>query len=85
MKIKTCKYVEASEIFKDYGLAWDVFINSDPGCTWGDNNKSFVTADVIVDALENSDLNVGAEENHVRMVVEKLRSLPDEVYVDLEN
>lgn len=85
MKIKTCKYVEASEIFKDYGLAWDVFINSDPGCTWGDNNKSLVTADVIVDALENSDLNVGAEENHVRMVVEKLRSLPDEVYVDLES
>ena len=85
MKIKTCKYVEASEIFKDYGLAWDVFVNGDPDCTWGDNNKSLVTADVIVDALENSDLNVGAEENHVRMVVEKLRSLPDEVYVDLEN
>jgi hypothetical protein len=84
MNIKTCKYVEASEIFKDYGLAWDVFVNSDPDCTWGDNNRSLVTADVIVDVLENSEMNVGAEENHVRMVVERLRELPDDVYVDLE-
>lgn len=85
MNIKTCQYVEASEVFKGFGLAWDVFINSDPPCTWGDNNRSMVTKDVIVDALENSDLNVGPEARQVEQVVKILDSLPPDMYVDLEN
>lgn len=85
MKTKTCKYVDVNEIFKDYGLAWDVFVNSDPGCTWGDNNKSLVTPDVIIDALEESDLNVGNEQRQVEMVVERLKNLESDVYVNLEN
>ena len=85
MKTQTCKYVDVNEIFKDYGLAWDVFVNSDPQCTWGDNNKSLVTPDVIIDALEESDLNVGNEQRQVEMVVERLKSLESDVYVNLEN
>ena len=85
MNIKTCQYVEASEVFKGFGLAWDVFINSDPSCTWGDNNRSMVTKDVIVDALENSDLNVGPEARQVEQVVKILNALPPDMYVDLEN
>lgn len=85
MTIKTCKFVEASHIFKGYGLAWDVFINSDPKCTWGDNNRSLVTPDVIIDALENSDLNVGNEQKQVEFVVEKLKSVEPHTYIDLEN
>jgi hypothetical protein len=85
MNIKTCRYVEATEIFKGFGLAWDVFINSDPACTWGDNNRSMVTADVIINALEESDLNVGPEANQVKQVVKILDSLEPDVYVDLEN
>lgn len=85
MNIKTCQYVEASEVFKGFGLAWDVFINSDPPCTWGDNNRSMVTTDVIIDALENSDMNVGSESRQVEQVVKILESLPQDMYVDLEN
>lgn len=85
MNIKTCRYVEATEIFKGFGLAWDVFINSDPACTWGDNNRSMVTADVIIDALEQSDLNVGNEAKQVEQVVKILDTLEPDVYVDLEN
>lgn len=85
MNIKTCQYVDASEIFKGFGLAWDVFINSDPNCTWGDNNRSMVTADVIINALEESDLNVGNEANQVEQVIKILDSLEPDVYVDLEN
>ena len=85
MNIKTCRYVEASEIFKGFGLDWDVFINSDPNCTWGDNNRSMVTPDVIINALEESDLNVGNEANQVEQVIKILDSLEPDVYVDLEN
>lgn len=82
MNIKTCQYVEASEVFKGFGLAWDVFVNSDPNCTWGNNNRSMVTPDVIIDALENSDEE---EQTQVKKVVKILKSLPQDMYVDLEN
>jgi len=85
MKIKTCQFIEASEVFHGFGLAWDVFINSDPDCTWGDNNRSMVTADVIIDAMENSDTNVGNEQQQVEQVVQILKSLPQDTYIDLEN
>jgi hypothetical protein len=84
MNIKTCQYVEASEVFKGFGLAWDVFINGDPNCTWGDNNRSMVTPDVIIDALEESEYE-GNEAKQVEQVVQILQSLPPDMYVDLEN
>lgn len=85
MKTQSCKFVTASEVFKGFGLAWDVFVNSDPHCTWGDNNRSMVTPDVIIDAMELSDLNAGNEEKQVEQVAKILRELPEGVYVDLEN
>lgn len=85
MKTKTCQFVEASEVFKNFGLAWDVFINSDPKCTWGGNNRSMVTPDVLINSMENSDLNVGPEQQHVAQVVEILRKLSPNTYIDLEN
>ena len=85
MKVQQCEFVPASEIFEGQGLAWDVFINSDPKCTWGDNNRSLVTPDVIIDALENSDLNAGNEEKQVNLVVHSLKNLPEGIYIDLEN
>ena len=85
MNVQTCKFVSATDVFEGHGLAWDVFINSDPKCTWGDNNRSLVTSDVIIDALELSDMNAGNEERQVNIVVERLKGLPEGVYVDLEN
>lgn len=85
MNIKTCQYVEASEVFKGFSMAWEVFIESDPKCSWGDNNRSMVTPDFIIEAMEDSDLNKGNEEKQVKQVVKILRSLPQDIYVDLEN
>lgn len=84
MNIKTCRYVGASEIFKGLDLAWEVFCNSDPDCTWGDNNRSLVTADVIIDAIEASDMN-DKESSQAKKAFERLDSLEDDIYVDLES
>ena len=85
MNIKTCQYVEASEVFKGCDLAWNVFFNSNPQCSWGDNNRTMVTPDVIIDAMEESAENVGKEQKQVEKVVKILRSLPQDMYIDLEN
>jgi hypothetical protein len=85
MNIQTCKYVSSSEIFKGLERAWDVFVNSSPDCTWGDNNRSLVTADVIVDSLELTDVDEGEEELQVNLALERLKEVPQDVYVDLES
>lgn len=85
MDIKTCKFVEASEVFKDMDRAWEAFANSDPQCTWGGNNRSMCIGDVISDALEDIDLDEGAQEKQVRIVIERLKELGPDVYIDLEN
>jgi len=85
MNIQTCKYVSGTEIFKGQKLAWEVMCNSNPRCSWGDNNRSMVTTDVIIDALEDMDVDEGEEEKQVNVVLERLREVPQDVYVDLEN
>lgn len=85
MNIQTCKFVSATELFKNQNLAWDAFINSDPNCTWGDNNRSLVTPDVIIDSLELTDFDAGDEEKQINVVLERLKKVPEGVYVDLEN
>jgi hypothetical protein len=84
MNIKTCRYVGASEIFKGLSLAWEVFCNSNADCTWGDNNRSMVTADVIINAIEKNDMTE-AEAIEVEKAYKILDSLDPEVYVDLES
>jgi hypothetical protein len=85
MKTQTCQFVTASEVFEGQNLALEAFINSDPGCTWGDNNRSLVTPDVIIDSLELTDFDEGEEEKQINVVLERLKGLPEGVYVDLEN
>ena len=79
---QTCVFVEASNVFKDLPLAWNCFSESEPDCSWGDNNRTMVTPDTIIDALENADCD-GCEDE-VASVIERLKSL-GETYVDLEN
>jgi hypothetical protein len=56
MKINSCAFVAASEVFDECPLAWNLFCNSDPNCSWGDNNRTLVTGDVIRSVLELLDL-----------------------------
>jgi hypothetical protein len=88
MKIKSCKFIEATEIFRDCPAAWEMFANSDPECSWGNNNRTMVTPDVIVGVIEDvydDDEFVTVEGKQVRLVFDRLEALEDHVYVDLEN
>lgn len=85
MKTQTCQFVSATEVFKGQDLAWDAFVNSNPNCTWGDNNRTLVTPDVIIDSLELTDFDAGDEENQINVALERLKKIPEGVYVDLEN
>jgi hypothetical protein len=85
MKTQTCQFVEATEVFKGHPLAWELFLDSNPNCTWGDNNRSMVSPDVVIDALEDSEPDAGDQEKQVGQVVERLKKIPEGVYVDLEN
>lgn len=85
MKTQTCQFVTASDVFRGQNLAWDAFFNSEPNCTWGGNNRTLVTPDVIIDSLELTDFDAGDEERQVTKVVERLKNIPEGVYIDLEN
>lgn len=83
MIIKSCKFVEASQIFKDCQKAWDIFVEGEPNCTWGDNNRSLVTPDVILNFFDYTDCEED-ELQQVEVVKNRLGSL-ENTYVDLEN
>lgn len=85
MIVKSCKFVEGTAVFKNCGDAWDLFVNGNPSCTWGDNNRSMVTPDVISTFLEDAETDTDSIEDQVKTVVKRLAGLPDNVYVDLEN
>lgn len=91
MNIKSCNFVEASEVFKDCIKAWDLFSESNPDCTWGDNNRTLVTKDVIINAIENV-IDIDDEDNEpascsfqVKKLFGRLDELPEYTYIDLEN
>ena len=92
MNVKQCSFVEPSEVFEGCPLALEVFAISEPQCSWGDNNRSLVTPDVIRTALEDAvslpdpedDEETTEEQKQVAIVVGRLDSL-GETYIDLEN
>lgn len=79
----TLKYVQSSDVFFGYSGVCEDFSNSEPDCTWGNNNFSLVTPQTIIDALEG--LDEPTDEEGTEVVIERLKSIPEGVYVDLEN
>lgn len=69
------------------GWFWDM-VSSDAPFSWGDNNRTFVTADrfadhcedLLEDIVEDGEITVGAK----REWLKKIRRL-GQIYVDLEN
>lgn len=85
LPIQTCQYVEASYVFKDCPLAWDVFSNGEPDCSWGDNNRTLVTPDLIFNLLdERSAENGKRAKAQIKTVLKRLVKL-GQTYIDLEN
>lgn len=85
MNIQSCRFVDSSDLFKDCSGAWDAFSNSDPDCSWGDNNRTLVSRDFMLTALDNCDAEDESVAVHIAVVMKRLEELPVDVYIDLEN
>jgi hypothetical protein len=84
MKVQSCSFVSSSEVFEGLPLAQEIFANSEPECSWGGNNRSLITPDVIRSALDDADKDTPAERKQVKEAVKRLVSL-GETYIDLES
>ena len=85
MEIHTCQFVTSSDLFKGLFSLWEDFAESDPPFSWGDNNRSLITAESIIDHLSNS----SAADEHwwLGRLIARVNKLPEggQTYVDLEN
>jgi len=52
LEIRTMKYVRCSDLFKGCGVALSMFADSEPDCTWGDNEFSCVKFSTIIGPLQ---------------------------------
>lgn len=84
MEIETCRFIRLQMLFKGCDAAKDKFADSDPGFTWGDNNRSLVDRDSMIDAIVEITCDDDVEDE-LRTVIERLKRLPADVYIDLEN
>ena len=83
MQIKTCNFVDASDVFEGCPDAWQAFMDSDPPVSWGDANRTMTTPELIQDTLGiwcSDDENV---ESQIHTVVNRLQNV--DCYIDLEN
>jgi hypothetical protein len=85
MKIKTCSFVEASDLFLGCPDAWQEFMDSDPPVTWGDAGRTLVSPDFMDSVVSDifSDSNQTAQQ--LDCVLRRVRSMKYETYIDLEN
>ena len=85
MKIKTCSFVDASDLFMGCPDAWQEFMDSDPPVSWGDAHRTLVSPDFMDSVVSDifSDDNQIAEQ--LNNVLRSVRSLKYETYIDLEN
>ena len=70
-------FILASDVFSKKALS--ILAESNPPFTWGDNNRSLVTANFIAAHLEQLD-----NQKLLKITIQRLRSL-GETYIDLEN
>lgn len=85
MKKHTCSFVKASDLFKGLSTLWDICADSNPPFTWGDNNRSLVTAVTILDHLDLIGLEAGKEEKQLETLRKRVEKIGLDTYVDLEN
>jgi hypothetical protein len=85
MRIKTCSFVDASDLFMGCPDAWQEFMDSDPPVSWGDAHRTLVSPDFMDSVVSDifSDDNQIAEQ--LNNVLRRVRSLKYETYIDLEN
>lgn len=92
LQIKACQFVDSSDLFEGCNLISDAFSNSDQDLSWGNNNRTLASREVMqtaIDSLEyDEDLVEGSESDwdaQLESVESRLAALPYDVYIDLEN
>ena len=79
MTIQTCSFVDSSAFLTPVVGLTDAFSELDHDFSWGDNNRSLVSKERFIDALENiDDLDLEA-------VIAEVNALPPGTYIDLEH
>lgn len=87
--IKTCEFVEASDLIPESWVNWFwAKISDNAPFSWGDNNRSMVCAcdfrrhceDRLLDVVDDE----GAEQKDIDIFLDKLQILGT-TYIDLEN
>jgi len=81
MKIKThnCTFVLSSDLFRGYRKLALQMSESEPDFTWGSNNRSLVTVEVLLNHLD------GVGVAYSKKFAKRCREVGLQTYVDLEN
>lgn len=79
VRVHCCEFVFASDLFKNHKTLWREFCESSPPFSWGDNNRSLVTIDSILNHLAY----VGIA--HSDRFINRCNQIGLQMYVDLEN
>lgn len=98
LTIRSCEYVDATELFKGCSRAFASFaylilhkkVKFD--CSWGNNQKTLIHPDLIADVLSSIDRSKREEDDEIQFldlevitVFEKIDRLPKGVYINLED
>lgn len=86
LPIKNVDFVEMSDLFEGCQGAWMVFSNSDPNCSWGDNNRTFINASYIASIISGYEDDDEEIKKQIETVLKRIaETSPTDFYVDLEN
>ena len=86
MRKQTCKFVPASTAFEGMDWAWNELNEQDLPFSFGDNNRTLVTASRIAAELQKLEGSYSSVEDDKRLdaAIQRLRELGG-TYIDLEN
>ena len=85
MKIKTCSFIDASDLFEECPDAWQIFMDSDPPVSWGDANRTLVSPEFMTFVLEDCFSDDNQIARQIDLVLNKVKNLDFTTYIDLEN
>lgn len=85
MNIKTCSYIDVSDLFEECQDAWQIFMDSDPPVTWGDANRTMVSTDSMIFMLEDCFSDDNQISQQIDLVLRRVKNLSYDIYIDLEN
>jgi len=80
IKRHRCEFVTASDLFAGYRKLWNEFVESAPPFSWGDNNRTLITIEALLDNFDNKDYEHFTEKFRQRCL-----DIGAQSYVDLEN